>query len=411
MKVFKVVTIIILGIILISCSSARRTDIVTLGSLEKRKVKVNPQDLPSANKSDARKRYADFAESTSDQELRAFAMERLADIELENAQTKKYKQAEQKEKKITSKKPTSVVEDSKLGDYKNVAKQYEKLIKRYPNSKDNEKLYYQLARAYDLSGQPEKSLKILTRLMKEFPENKHAEEVQFRRGEIYFSQSNFKGAAHAYGYVLSNKDSPFYRRSLYKHGWSLFKLNRLEQARYSFYKLLDLHFSGGRLYERFSRTERELVDDTFRVVSLTYAFEKGVDTLKKFSKSYGQRRYEHRIYRELGNLFVKQERLEDASTVYSTFAEVYPNSREAPLFLVEVIKIYEKGGFPRKLSVAKADLVTRYSIGKPFWSRHDKALLDELAPYIKANLEELATHYHAQAQKSKKPKLRLILIQ
>ena len=246
MRALKVVTILVLGISLLSCSSARRTDIVTLGSLENRKVKVNPQDLPAANKTDARKRYVEFAKSTSDQELRAVAMERLADIELENAQTKKFNQEEVKEKKSRAGKKTTVVDDSKLGDYSNVAKQYEKLIKRYPNSKDNEKLYYQLARAYDLSGQPKKSLRILSRLMKEFPENKHAEEVQFRRGEIYFSQRNFKEAEHAYGYVLSNKDSPFYQRSIYKHGWALFKLNRLDQARYSFYKLLDLHFRGGR---------------------------------------------------------------------------------------------------------------------------------------------------------------------
>ena len=404
MKVLKIATIIVLGVGLISCSSARRTDIVTLESLDKRKIKVNPQDLPSANKEDAQKRYAEFAKSTSDQEMRAVAMERLADIELESGQAKKFRESELKEAENRARKGSvSVVDDSKLGDYSNVAKQYEKLIKRYPDSKDNEKLYYQLARAYDLSGQPEKSIGVLTRLMKEFPENKHAEEVQFRRGEIYFSQSKFKEAEHAYGYVLSNKDSPFYQRAVYKHGWALFKLNRLEQSRYSFYKLLDLHYAGGRLYEGFSRTERELVDDTFRVVSLTYSFEKGVETLKEFSKKYGQRRYEHRIYRELGNLFIKQERFEDASNVFGTYAEVNPNSREAPLFLVEVIKIYEKGGFPRKLSIAKADLVTRYSMDQPFWSRHDKALLDELSPYIKANLEELATHYHAQAQKTKKP--------
>jgi len=403
MKVFRTVTIIFLGLAVISCSTAKRTDIVTLESLEKRKIKVNPQDLPSANKEDAEKRYSEFAKSTSDQQLRAVAMERLADIQLESSQTKKYKQADLKEEENRARQRSTAVDDSKLGDYANVAKQYEKLIKRYPNSKDNEKLYYQLARAYDLSGQPTKSLEVLSRLMKEFPENKHAEEVQFRRGEIYFSQNKYKEAEHAYGYVLSNKDSPFYRRAIYKHGWSLFKLNRLQQSRYSFYKLLDLHFSGGRQYDKLSRTERELVDDTFRVVSLTYAFESGVDTLKEFSKTYGQRRYEHRIYRELGNLYMKQERFEDASKVFATYAEVYPNSREAPLFLVEVIKIYEKGGFPKKLSIAKADLVTRYSISKPFWSRHDRALFDELSPYIKANLEELATHYHAQAQKTKKP--------
>ncbi len=404
MNILRIIIIAILSITVFACASGKREDMATLGSLEKRKVKINPQDLPSANKVDARKRYQEFAQSTNNQELRAAAMERLADIQLESRQNEKIRSAELKEAELRARKgaDTAVVDTTKYGDYADVAKQYEKLLKRYPNSKDNEKIFYQLARAYDLSGQNKQSLKVLTRLMKEFPENKHAEEVQFRRGEIYFSLNDYKNAERSYAYVLSNKDSPYYERSLYKHGWALFKLNDLEQSRYSFYKLLDMYFSGGKNYDSFKRSQKELVDDTMRVVGLSFSFEDGVKSLKRFSRQYGVRNYEHFIYKELGGLFLKQERIEDAANVFASYAEVYPNSREAPLFLVEVIKIYEKGGYAQKLSTAKADFVTRYAIGKPFWARHDRALLDELSPFIKTNLDELARHYHAKAQKSKK---------
>ena len=405
MNLPRISLLVIISLGLLACSSAKhKQENATLESLTKRTVKVNPQQLPSANKVDARQRYKEFAKSTNNQELRAMAMERLADIELETKQTKKFKEAELKEAELRARKKgsTTVVDTDKFGDYANVAKQYEKLLKRYPKSKDNERILYQLARAYDLSGQPKQSLRVLTRLMKEFPENKHAEEVQFRRGEIYFSLNDYKNAEHAYGYVLSNKDSPFYERSIYKHGWALFKLNRLQQARYSFYKLLDLHFDEGRRYEDFKRSEKELINDTLRVVGLSYSFENGIETLKRFARQYGSRNYEHLIYKELGELYVKQERFEDAANVYASFAEVYPNHREAPFFLVKVIKIYETGGFPKKLTTAKADFVTRYALGKPYWSRHDRLLLDELSPYIKANLDELARHYHALAQKTKK---------
>ncbi|WP_455200883.1 tetratricopeptide repeat protein [Kaarinaea lacus] len=404
MNMLRIILITVVSIVIFSCASGNKQGMETLGSLENRKVKINPQDLPSANKVDAKKRYQEFALSTSNQELRAAAMERLADIQLETQQDNKIRDAELKEAEMRARKgaDTAVVDTTKFGDYADVAAQYEKLIKRYPNSKDNEKIYYQLARAYDLSGQNKKSLAILTRLMKEFPENKHAEEVQFRRGEIYFSLNDFRNAERSYAYVLSNKDSPYYERSLYKRGWALFKLNDLEQSRYSFYKLLDMHFESGRNYASFKRSEKELVDDTLRVVGLSFSFEDGVKSLKHFTREYGVRTYEHLIYKELGGLYLKQERIEDAAIVFATYAEVYPNSREAPLFLVEVIKIYEKGGYAKKLSTAKADFVTRYAIGKPYWARHDRFLLEELSPFIKANLDELARHYHAKAQKSKK---------
>ena len=404
MNMLRIILITVASIAIFSCSSGSKQGMETLGSLENRKVKINPQDLPSANKVDAKKRYQEFALSTSNQELRAAAMERLADIQLETQQDNKVRDAELKEAEMRARQgaDTAVVDTAKFGDYADVATQYEKLLKRHPNSKDNEKILYQLARAYDLSGQNKKSLKVLTRLMKEFPENKHAEEVQFRRGEIYFSLNDYKNAERSYAYVLSNKDSPYYERSLYKRGWALFKVNDLQQSRYSFYKLLDMHFDAGRNYGSFKRSEKELVDDTLRVVGLSFSFEDGVKSLKHFSREYGVRTYEHLIYKELGGLFLKQERIEDAAIVFATYAEVYPNSREAPLFLVEVIKIYEKGGYAKKLSTAKADFVTRYAIGKPYWARHDRYLLDELSPFIKANLDELARHYHARAQKSKK---------
>lgn len=403
-NLWRIVTVCALAAGLAACASAKhKPENQTLESLTKRTVKVNPQDLPSANKVDARQRYKEFAKSTKNQELRAIAMERLADIELETRQTKKIEQAELKEAEIRANQKKDVVVDaSKFGDYADVAAQYEKLLKRHPRSQENEKILYQLARAYELSGQMEKSLSALTRLMEEFPENKHAEEVQFRRGEIYFSLKDYKHAEHAYGYVLSNKDSPFYERSLYKHGWALFKLNRLQQSRYSFYKLLDLHFSDGRRYDDFKRSTKELVDDTLRVVSLSFSFENGVDTLKRFSRQYGGRNYEYLIYNKLGALYEKQERFEDAAKVYASFAEVNPNHRDAPMFLTKVIGIYEKGGFPKKLTAAKADLVTRYAVGKPYWSRHDRALLNEMSPYIKSNLADLARHYHALAQRTKK---------
>ncbi|HEY5602761.1 MAG TPA: tetratricopeptide repeat protein [Gammaproteobacteria bacterium] len=404
LKILRISLLFGLAMLAIACSSGGKKEAATLESLENRKVKVNPQDLPTANKVDAKKRYQEFAASTSNQELRAVAMERLADIALETKQHEEFREAELKEAEQRARKggDAVVVDTSKLGDYTSVADQYEKLLKRSPGSKDNEKILYQLARAYDLSGQPEKSLKALTRLMKEFPENPHAEEVQFRRGEIYFSLSDFKNAEHTYGYVLRNKDSPLYERSLYKHGWSLFKLSKLEQSRFSFYKLLDLQFGSGRSYDSFKRSEKELIDDTMRVIGLTFSFEDGVNTLKSFSRKYGARHYEPQIYKELGGQYIRQERFADAANVYASYAEVYPNSREAPLFLVEVIKIYEKGGFPQQLSAAKADLVTRYAISKPYWSRHDRQLLEDVSPYIKSNLDELARHYHAQAQKSKK---------
>jgi TolA-binding protein len=449
----------LMAVVVSACGTAPKNEEPTLGSLEQRDLVINPQPMPTVKQTDAKTSYEELARTTSNPELKAKAMERLADIQLEQFQTQQSvvaekkveaekhreagnqgntagnidpeKQAEieanqkqqaamEKEAVARQRVPSreqatrtsapalasqSLQQDagsSAMADYENVAKQYEGLLKRHPHKKDNDRILYQLARAYDLSGNPEKTLEVLTRFVKQYPENKQIEEVQFRRGEILFSFREYARATEAYADIMVNKDSPYYQRALYKLGWSQFKQGKLEPAQESFYQLLDIYFKEGRRSDGLSRSEQELVKDTLRVVSLSFSFQDGPESIKKFSNSYGARDYEYRIYQQLAGLYMKQERFADAAKTYSTFVERYPNSRQAPLFMVKVIDIYKTGGYAKALSQAKADFVTHYGANKFYWSRQDKTLFNEIAPSLKKNLEDLARHYHALGQKTKK---------
>ena len=66
--------------------------------------------------------------------------------------------------------------------------------------------------------------------------------MQFRRGELLFSNRRYADAQHAYEAVLARgrDGSTFYPQSLYKHGWSQFKQGQNEDSLKSFGDLLDL---------------------------------------------------------------------------------------------------------------------------------------------------------------------------
>jgi TolA-binding protein len=431
----------------------------TLEALESKIVIVEEESLPAASPQEAQRSYKELLDSTQNQQLRAKALERLADLQLETQQAateqaveKEIDQAFQPEtsvtrqpetqeslpkstrqfKEITAEKrkagekparpksaaeipppiptgagdktmPPSDVDFNATSDYVQVAQQYEELLKRYPNSQDNERIYYQLARAYDLAGEIEKALDALTRLAKEFPDTKNIEEVQFRRGEILFSLKSYAKAVAAYRVVLNNRKSEFYERSLYKHGWSLFKLNKPDRALVSFYQLLDFKFDKGRDFDDLSRSEREVLEDTFRVISVTYSFKDGPKSIAEFSNKRGERSYEYLIYDKLGELYLDQERIEDAANTYLAFINRYPNASQSPEYYLKVVSIYQQGGYPKLLTQAKADFVSRYGVGKTYWAQQDKELLAKMSPHIKSNLKELAEHYHAIGQKTKKP--------
>ena len=60
---------------------------------------------------------------------------------------------------------------------------------------------------------------------------RYRDEAQFRRGELLFTLRDYAKAEEAFATVLAGeRRNPYHDRSLYMHGWSLFKQARLEEA-------------------------------------------------------------------------------------------------------------------------------------------------------------------------------------
>ncbi|HET7863885.1 MAG TPA: tetratricopeptide repeat protein, partial [Burkholderiaceae bacterium] len=79
---------------------------------------------------------------------------------------------------------------------------YEDFLKTYPRDPGNDRVLYQLARAYEQSGNLEAALKTLDRLVTEFPRTPYHDEAQFRRGEMLFAMRDYVKAEKAYATVL-----------------------------------------------------------------------------------------------------------------------------------------------------------------------------------------------------------------
>ena len=59
------------------------------------------------------------------------------------------------------------------------------------------------------------------------------------------------------------------------------------------------------------RAERELVEDTFRVLSISFSYMGGAQSIDEFLVSRNSPRYSYIIYRNLGDLYLEQERYLD----------------------------------------------------------------------------------------------------
>ena len=431
--------LLILMLVVSACASKQTIDKdPTIALLAERAAVIEPQALPALSRADVQRTYERLAKNTNNDGLKAIALQRLADLALEDRQAElagehdddKAKKAVVGQKKKepalieapssvekidTADSPKQVVERespieadaeqvSEQAIVKSAIHQYERLLTLYPSYAGNDRVMYQLARAYELNGDLENALDVLTRLVKQYPGQANQDEIQFRRGEILFAFREFEAAEKAYGSVIALSDkSAFYERSMFKHGWSVFKQGATQRSLKSYFAVLDRSFAGGRDLADFSRSELELLEDTLRIVSLSFSYLKGHETVSEFFSKHGKRNYEFRIYERLADLYLTQDRAIDASDTFMSFVERYPQHRFAPLFTVRVIDIYKQAGQKEALLRAKADLVMAYGVGTAFWEKHDDQLLTQMLPHLKTNLDDLTRYYHAQAQTTKKP--------
>jgi TolA-binding protein len=389
--------IVLAGVLLYSAvAGASASNEPTIKDLEKQQqADVSPEpphDVDSNKTMQSYKRFLDL--NAGDAALREEAMRRLGDLNLESSESERI------EHELATNEGLRATEAIHL---------YTALLKTYPKYERNDAVLYQLARAYELNAQPDKALATLDRLVASFPSSKYMDEAQFRRGEILFAEKSYPAAQAAYEAVIKfGSTSGFYNQSLYKHGWSLFKQGENQRSLDSFANVLDsvlVSKSNPKALielETLSKPNRELVEDTFRVMSITFSYNDGAKSIDEFVKHRKQQRpYYYLLYARLGDLYMEKERYTDAADVYRAFVSQDRNNEKAPLLEMQAIEAYSKGGFPDLVLQGKKEFVENYSYGTAFWQGRTPKDEPKVVEVLKINLKDVAQYYHAQAQRTK----------
>ena len=385
------------GVLLYSAvAGASASNEPTIKDLEKQQQAdvspAPPHDVDSNKTMQSYKRFLDL--NAGDAALREEAMRRLGDLDLESSESERI------EHELATNEGLRATEAIHL---------YTALLKTYPKYERNDAVLYQLARAYELNAQPDKALATLDRLVASFPSSKYIDEAQFRRGEILFAEKSYPAAQAAYEAVIKfGSTSGFYNQSLYKHGWSLFKQGENQRSLDSFANVLDsvlVSKSNPKALielETLSKPNRELVEDTFRVMSITFSYNDGAKSIDEFVKHRKQQRpYYYLLYARLGDLYMEKERYTDAADVYRAFVSQDRNNEKAPLLEMQAIEAYSKGGFPDLVLQGKKEFVENYSYGTAFWQGRTPKDEPKVVEVLKINLKDVAQYYHAQAQRTK----------
>ncbi len=279
-------------------------------------------------------------------------------------------------------------------------KTYQEILKRYPNFERNDKVLYQMSRAFDEIGEPDAAMEIMDRLVREYPHSKYVDEVNFRRGEYFFVRRNYLDAEDAYGAIIRmGSTSSYYDLALYKLGWTLYKQELYEDALHRYMAMLDHRLETGFDFSSdYEEKDEHRLADTFRVISLSFSNLGGPEVVDEYFFANGHRQYADKIYGNLGEFYFSKLRYEDAASVYRSYIELNPYHEISPHFSMRIVEIYDEAAFPQLVVKAKKDFAVSYALDSEYWWYHDVENAPEVIDFLKTNLTDLAGHYHAMYQ-------------
>jgi TolA-binding protein len=355
----------------------------TLADLPPARLPPAAEPVPPAALDEIEESYKAALTVAADPELRHRIQVRLADIEMARSENRQLSQMEEQE------------------HFRDAIALYDQLLQAPEIRADkttDERLLYRLSKAYALDGRMDESDAALARLVQLHPDSPYAAEAEFRRAEQAFSRGRYREAETLYDRVLSaGTDTPFYLNALYMKGWSQFKASDFDPSVVTFMQVLDkLH--EGRTEAELSNAQRSLMDDTLRVLGITFTYLDGAPAIAEAFATLGERPYQHRVYQSLGNLYLEKKRYKDAADTFSDYIARFPASEYGPEFAVQRIEVYTVGGFPEQVLPAKEDFVQQYGIDSAFLAARSPEQRQALLPRLEAYLDELSSFYHAEGQ-------------
>ncbi|WNO10722.1 tetratricopeptide repeat protein [Teredinibacter sp. KSP-S5-2] len=368
-------------IVLVGCGASPKKN--TIGHIKRSDSKKEEKvEFKKMNHQEVREEYQELLSLFEDDKLKEQIERRIADVYM----------MEGVQDQLDSKPEKSY--------YQEAIKSYREVLEKYPNSPENAEVFYQLAKAYDMEGKQEETLKMLNELTSRHPDYPFNPEAYFRKGDIYFNKADYANAERAYLAVTRYDNAKLQVNAHYMLGWAYYKQNRFNSCLKSFAHVLNELLAEQMEVGELNATKSALINDTLHSMSLALSKLGGAEAIGHVN-NLADKPYVWMVYQDLGQYYLDKERFEDSANTFRLFVSRTPESNHAPMMHKRLIDTYIKGGFPKQAMAEKENYVASYGIYSKYkmhLAASEEKLGVDLTSTLKEYIDELARMYHAKGQ-------------
>ena len=360
----------------------------TLADLPPDIVPAQDEVLPATDLQQLRRLYVHALHSSADGSSSFPIKKRLAAIDLELAESEIAEGLEQ------------------TGMFDDAINSYQKLLENSSGDPAVAGTLYQLAKAYELNGELDRSARVLRELVTRFGDSDVSAEAYFRLAEYNFGSGSYREADRYYSNVIDKGPGKFYENAMYMHAWSQFKKTNYEKAIESFVAAIDGLVVGHRSAKDLQSipldsSVRAMLNDCLKMISVSFSSLNDIETLTKSFTRLDGKFYIADLYDGLAKYYLENSRYSDSAKIYEYFIDRFPLRDESFRFRLAQIQVFQQAGFASEVLQAKESFVEEYSPNGQFWSTRDDLIKEDLDDSLKLIIPELASYYHTLAQRSR----------
>lgn len=395
-------TLLLLSVALLhGCSlfAPAKEDQNSLAAIPVLKVRLLSNDTLETTHEDVINRYQKYLEVGTDPEMRVRVSHRIANLKLQQEEQALDADGGLDDSGVTSQREERKAIQTSIRDYEN-------LLKAFPDRADNDAVLYQLAKAYSLAGQMQMTIATLEQMVQEYPHSDYYLEGEFRLGQLLYASGDYQAAEEAYQRLLDYgaADNQYYVSAGYLKGWSIFKQDRLEDSLLAFTAFLDEQYPDAAALSNARGGELDMLNDVLRIMAIMFDDLGDWEQIALFFDKHGQRHYEYLVYDRLATLYYDKQYYKSGASTLRAFVLRYPDDVLAPQYYERLIEGYQKARYPNLARKHKEIYNQLFGVGTHYWDTHTDALREHLTVSLSGYIWDLAGFWHAWGQGAKKAK-------